>query len=239
MHGYRSSHLHKGLDYDCLFEQGSYAHLLWQFERGILRDVVSDRFGGKSFNHLDVACGTGRILEHMRQFSTRSVGIDISPSMLKIARTRMPDAELVRGDFASRVPPLSEKFDLITCFRFFLNAEPELRSDVARNVKAFLSDRGVFVFNNHRNYHSLTYRLLRAAGRDASQLACMTHQETADFIAEAGLKIIAMRHVGVVPGTDKRMYLPYCVGETVERAMTRIKAAALLSNDLLYVCQRA
>lgn len=236
---YRSSHLHKGADYDCLFRKGTYPHLVWRFESGILTKVIKDRFNGQPFRHLDVACGTGRILEHIQPLAVRSCGIDISDSMLRIARTRLSDAVLVRGDFAGSSPPFVERFDLITCFRFFLNAEPALRAAVARNARSFLSDGGLFVFNNHRNYQSLTYRMLRAAGRNAAELACMSPQEAEDLIGAAGLRLRARYHVGIVPGTDQRMYLPYQLGAGIERITTKVKALASLSNNLLYVCERA
>ena len=244
MQDYCSSHLHKGSYYDCLFERGSYPHLVWQFERGILTDVIKDRFNGRPFSHLDVACGTGRILEHVRPLAARSCGIDISASMLRIARSRLAaaaltGAALIRGDFAAPNPPFVESFDLITCFRFFLNAEPALRASVASNARALLSNGGLFVFNNHRNYQSLTYRMLRAAGRSPSELACMSHQEAVDLIGATGFRIAAMYHVGIVPGTDQRMYLPYRLGASIERIATKVKALAQLSNDLLYICEPA
>lgn len=237
-HDYRSSHLDKGADYDSLFRKGHYPHLVWQFESEILTSVIGDRFRERTFSHLDVACGTGRILEHVRPFAQRSFGIDISPSMLQKAKTRIPPAVIVRGDFAG-TPPFRERFDLITCFRFFLNAEPHLRASVARNAQELLADGGILVFNNHRNYESLTYRILRAAGRAASELACMSHQEAQDLVEEAGLKIVAVHHVGIVPGTDQRMYLPYCLSAGIEHIATKVKALGPWSNDLVYVCERA
>jgi SAM-dependent methyltransferase len=235
---YRSSHLHKGADYDALFHAGSYPHLLWKFERDILKEIVDGRFRGRPFDHLDVACGTGRILQHIRPWARQSCGIDISSSMLQIARARAAGASVIRGDFAAPNPPFARRFDLVTCFRFFLNAEHNLRAGVARNAAVHLSDRGIFVFNNHRNYHSLTYRMLRAAGRSAAHLACMKHSDAETLVAEAGLKIVAVYHIGIVPGTDQRMYLPYGLSARIEQMATRVRALASLSNDLLYVCER-
>jgi Methylase involved in ubiquinone/menaquinone biosynthesis len=239
MQDYRSSHLNKGSDYDCLFQKGSYPHLVWQFESGILTNIITSRFRGRPFRHLDVACGTGRIVEHVLPFTQQSCGIDISASMLARARTRMNDVAFIRGDFAAPNPPFKQTFDLITCFRFFLHAEPHLRSGVAANARKLLKPNGVFVFNNHRNYHSLTYRLLRAAGRNEQELACMSHREACEVIADAGLKIADIRHVGVVPGTDHRMYLPYPVSAGLESIAVKVKGLRYLSNDLLYICERA
>lgn len=235
---YRSSHLNRGSDYDHLFQVGGYPHLLWNFERAILTDVVEQRFEGRPFRHLDVACGTGRILAHVRGLSRHSVGIDISPSMLHTARTRTKNAAVVRGDFAAANPPFANKFDLITSFRFFLNADRWLRTSVATNARALLADRGLFVFNNHRNYHSLTYRMLRAAGKSDAELACMTDDEVRKLIADSGLRIVRMYHVGLVPGTDHKMYLPYRLSASLESLATRVPALRHLANDHVYVCER-
>jgi predicted TPR repeat methyltransferase len=235
---YRSSHLEKGPDYDRLFEEGGYPHFMWQFERAILGEVIHRRFDGKPFRHLDVACGTGRILEHVEPMSKCSLGIDISASMLRTARTRVKNATVVRGDFAAPSPPFSRRFDLITCFRFFLNAEPWLRAGVARNARNLLADGGLFVFNNHRNSRSLTYRMLRDAGHTYAELACMSHEEASEMIDDAGLKIVHIYHVGIVPGTDHRMYVPYRLGTRLESIAAKISVLKHLSNDLVYVCAR-
>jgi SAM-dependent methyltransferase len=236
---YRSSHLNRGLDYDDLFQAGGYPHLLWSFERAIITEVIEQRFEGKPFRHLDVACGTGRILAHVQGLSTKSFGVDISPSMLRTAQTRTRNAVVIRGDFAAPSPPFAGKFDVITCFRFFLNADPWLRKSVAANARALLADRGLFVFNNHRNYHSLTYRMLRAAGKSTAELACMTHEEASELIANAGLRIVRIYHVGFVPGTDHKMYLPYELSARVESIAIKVSALRRFANDLVYVCERA
>ena len=61
---------------------------------------------------LDVGCGTGRHLEFLRRRYT-VVGLDASPSMLRIAHRRLPGVRLVRADM--RRFHLRESFDVITC----------------------------------------------------------------------------------------------------------------------------
>jgi ubiquinone/menaquinone biosynthesis C-methylase UbiE len=61
---------------------------------------------------LEVACGTGRYLEHMRRdFSC--MGLDLNEPMLRIARRRLPGIRLVRGNMADF--SLDKEFDVITC----------------------------------------------------------------------------------------------------------------------------
>ncbi len=61
---------------------------------------------------LDVACGTGRHLEFLRQ-THDCVGVDASPEMLRLARRRLRGVPLVRGDM--RTFQLGRRFDVVSC----------------------------------------------------------------------------------------------------------------------------
>jgi ArsR family transcriptional regulator len=63
---------------------------------------------GRSFEaHLDIGTGTGRILELLSGQTGRSLGVDLSPEMLAIARARIADAGLRRAQVR-----LADLFDL-------------------------------------------------------------------------------------------------------------------------------
>lgn len=83
------------------------------------------RSGGSSW--LDVACGTGRHLALLRR-RHHVAGIDLSPSMLRIARRRLPSTRLRVGDMRSF--ELGETFDVVSCLFSaigHLRSEAELR----------------------------------------------------------------------------------------------------------------
>lgn len=61
---------------------------------------------------LDVGCGTGRHLELLRE-RYRVQGLDASAELLAIARERLPDVQLHRGDI--RTFELGRRFDVVTC----------------------------------------------------------------------------------------------------------------------------
>lgn len=48
---------------------------------------------------LDVACGTGRHLVHLRQHATEVAGSDVSAAMLAVAADRLPEVPLHEADF--------------------------------------------------------------------------------------------------------------------------------------------
>jgi len=62
---------------------------------------------------LELACGTGRILEMFSGEGVALHGLDISPGMLSQARIRLPEAVLHRMSMVGF--SLEEKFDLIIC----------------------------------------------------------------------------------------------------------------------------
>jgi ubiquinone/menaquinone biosynthesis C-methylase UbiE len=46
---------------------------------------------------LDVACGTGRHIEFLKDYY-KILGVDINPEMLKIARLKIPEVKFMKGD---------------------------------------------------------------------------------------------------------------------------------------------
>lgn len=93
--------------YDKLYAQKDYAG---EAER--LCTLLGVEPGGKRPTLLDVACGTGLHLEHLRR-SFRVEGLDLSPELLKVARERVPDITLHRGDMTDF--DLGRQFDIVTC----------------------------------------------------------------------------------------------------------------------------
>ncbi len=79
------------------------------------------RSGGRSW--LDVACGTGRHLEYLRR-NHDVTGVDLSPSMLRVARRRLPGVRLLQGDM--RTLELGRTFDVVSCL---FSAIGHLRSE--------------------------------------------------------------------------------------------------------------
>jgi len=72
---------------------------------------------------LDVACGTGFLTRHLRGQVT---GLDQSPSMLSIARSRLPAASFLEGD-ALDLPFAAGSFERILTGHFYGHLEPGVR----------------------------------------------------------------------------------------------------------------
>jgi SAM-dependent methyltransferase len=72
-----------------------------------LRELI-----GKRRTLLDVACGTGKHLELLREHYDVA-GLDLDPELLAIARERLPGVELHEGDMTDF--DLGRRFDVVTC----------------------------------------------------------------------------------------------------------------------------
>jgi ubiquinone/menaquinone biosynthesis C-methylase UbiE len=100
---------------------------------------------------LDVCCGTGAAMRHLRPLcKERVVGLDFSPGMLDEARRRLADApgdaavELVRGDALAL--PFEGAFDLVTCVGAFGHIVPEDEDRFVAGIARALRPQGRFVF---------------------------------------------------------------------------------------------
>jgi SAM-dependent methyltransferase len=93
---------------------------------------------------LDVACGTGRHLEHLREaFDVE--GVDLDEGLLALARARLPSTRLEVGDM--RTLDLGRRFDAVTCLFSavgHLADTSELAAAIAA-MAAHLNPNGVLV----------------------------------------------------------------------------------------------
>lgn len=161
---YRLSHLRKGEDYDHDIAGGPFDAYMTQREAVLLPRLVTALFPGGVPRYLDFACGTGRITSLVAPLARESFGVDVSDTMVEQARVKCPQTTFVIRDITAQ--PLDHaRFDLATAFRFFGNAQDDLRRSAFRAVSRHLVPGGYFVFNNHRNRGSGRARLQRVTGR--------------------------------------------------------------------------
>jgi SAM-dependent methyltransferase len=89
-----------------------YASKDYRGECRTLRELARRYGGRRPESWLDVACGTGRHLEILRN-DCAVEGVDLSRGMLRIARRRLPGVPLHQGDMRSF--DLGRPFDVVTC----------------------------------------------------------------------------------------------------------------------------
>ena len=71
--------------------------------------------------------------------------------MLALAKGNLKQAKLIEGDVTQNKDLVSGPFDLVTSFRFFLQAEESLRFEVLKWMRTVIADDGYFIANFHMN----------------------------------------------------------------------------------------
>jgi SAM-dependent methyltransferase len=179
------------------YAPGTYADLLWRIEQDQLRAIVEEMKKTRPrLEALDFASGTGRITAFMENLADAVTGIEISQSMCDIALKKVRHARILCADILAPGSPIEGKYDLITAFRFFLNADPSLRLPALKSLAARLKDRqSVLVFNNHGNLwsHKLLlwpFHQLRRLGKGRGVTGnYLTAAAMLPLLAEAGLQL--------------------------------------------------
>lgn len=92
--------------YDLFYEWKDYAG-----EAAKIHELAESR-APRARTLLDVACGTGRHLEHLRAWYEVE-GVDLDEGLLDVARLRLPDVPLQVADM--RDFDLGRRFDVVTC----------------------------------------------------------------------------------------------------------------------------
>ena len=125
--------------YDAIYSFKDYAGEARQVH-GVIQRL--GRSGGRAL--LDVACGTGAHLAHLRAWYDVE-GVELSDGMLSVARRRLPGVALHQGDMAEF--RLGRHFDAITCLFSaigYVRTVERLRRAV-RNMARHLAPGGVLV----------------------------------------------------------------------------------------------
>lgn len=236
MSDYRNSHqgAGKGTSYHASFTSNRYRSYIWQREQVILNKILRLQCQG-DVDHLDFACGTGRILSFLEPRVCASVGIDISQEMLIVARRASPRSEIIQADLTRGTPLGNRKFQLITAFRFFPNAEPSLREEALGAITRHLSRDGLLVLNNHKHSGSLLRKSVRLIGREPG--GGMSYQECIDLVSKHGLEISAIHPVCIVPSSEQTVLFPIPVLNVLDNLSCATPNSWRVAENIILQCR--
>lgn len=232
---YRESHKKKGKDYHDFFIESPHTAMLWLLEQRTLKKILRKHFVSGGPQYLDFACGTGRILAFMEELVESATGVDVSTSMLEMARTNVESATIIEADITRDNALEKMKFDLITAFRFFPNAEPQLREEVITALVKHLDTNGLLVFNNHMTNISLARTFMRLFGKGKGHT--MSDAEVRQLASDAGLEVVNKYPLGILPLNDKFMLPLGWLISKIESVLSLIPGISFLAQDIIYVCK--
>jgi SAM-dependent methyltransferase len=223
-----------------------YAAKIWSLQKPFLGEILNThkhKCGGLRL--LDFACGTGRVLSYFETITTHSDGLDISETMVKIARQRCPKSRLYVADICNESVVQDASYDVITSFRFLLNAEAELRITVLHQLRKRIDENhGILIVNVHGNRSSARHlpimiRRLRAKLNPKSHedvmMAEMGLSETRSLLADTGFKVIREIGFGILPSFFYRGILrPICYW--LDSKFCGSGITSRFSTDVIFVC---
>ena len=217
---YRESHASSayGERYTNTYSHGYYFEQWNRLERPLLESIFKKLADNGAKRALDFACGTGRILLVAEEYFSYTVGVDVSEEMLKYARSKTVRSILREQDITN--DPLDELFDLVTAFRFFVNAEPELRDSALEAISAVLEPNGVLLANVHINTQSPlgTYYRFRNSLPGTKPIPTLSYPDFAQLLEQHGLQIENTYRYSYLPRTGWRLsWLPAMLMEPVEQ----------------------
>ena len=220
----------------------SYSSCLWRLQRPLLTQIIKDFRAQQPgpVRLLDFACGTGRVLSALEPLVDTADGVDISENMVALARGKCTKARLQVGDVLTQPELLQPNYDLISCFRFLLNVEPELRARALRKLRTVLRPGGLLLVNVHGNSHSLrqpaiVWRRWRNRQADA-MLNAMSPGETKDLLRASGFEIVRQFGFGMLPPTLYRTPLRRAA-MALDGALAGENVWGGVSVDMLFVCR--
>jgi len=237
---YRDSHTSEGYgkSYDeDLFSRGSFGYEMWKKEQIILKDIVT-RYTNRG-RYMDFACGTGRVLALLEGYFDEAIGLDISADMQSIAKEKVVNAQLVCGDATKNPDIVSGKFDCITSFRFFLNAQTELREKALGYIASELKDENsVFIFNIHGNKYSTRWFLVMFDRIfNISKQNQMSLTEIKNMLDPHGLEIVRYYGIGFIYKVFYK-FMPKFLWNTFESIFARLPFLKGFSLYFIFVCKK-
>jgi len=236
---YRDSHKYegKGAEYESYYGE-PWQKFLWAREQKVLSAILATYFVDRDIHLLDFACGTGRITSFLEQRVTTSTGVDVSDSMLAIARRKLKQTELIEADITADNPLQGRTFNLITAFRFFVNAEPQLRAAAIKALAPLLAEDGYFVFNNHQNYGCPWIKLRCWRHRQLGSRGIfnvMSADQMRELVAGVGLEIVDVRPIGFFH--PPKIPISLSLNRAMDGLFGRFKSLAYLSESPIAVCR--
>jgi len=232
---YSDSHLYKsGEEYQKKFTSFQGRSIIWSLEQKILNNFIKE----KNFNsHLDFAAGSGRVAIIFNKFVKYQYLIDISSSMLESSKEQLKNSKIINEDFRKNISLKDKKFNLITAFRFFSNAEPNLRQKGIKYLYEHLNDDGYIILNNHKNFWSIPFLISRFLF--LSDGFGMTHKELNILLKKNNFKIIEYFSVGILTSLEKSKFIPWKLIELIENLFFKIfKGKHRLGYNVIYIIKK-
>jgi 2-polyprenyl-3-methyl-5-hydroxy-6-metoxy-1,4-benzoquinol methylase len=229
--------------------QTKHIRLIYELEKQTLEKLFS-KINSRGKSVMDFACGTGRWTEFLEKHFKEIAGIDVSENMIQIARQKCKKASFFVTDITSENTDkevLGKKFDVITSFRFYKNAQKQLRQQVTEVIPKYLKQDGLFIFDLHLNTFSFMgilatimhlLRLHRLFKIGELTIRTISLGDIKRLFKDTPLKIIDYYGMGILPGRSNYTVLPQKLLYKTESFFTNKRILRRFAYNILVIAQK-
>lgn len=222
------------------YAAGTFSSTVSERQRQWLRGFVSQMFEAPPVQH-DFACGTGRAIRMLEGMVSAAHGYDTSAAMLAKAADLGTRARLHLISPTGVLPTGSDQPNLVTLFRFLLNASEPVRHRAMQFAAGMLPDRnaGLLVCENHGNARSLRH-LKAVFGKLDTELwfAELSHEELLELFDQYGFEVVASQGFTLLTRSFYHRAALSWFAPGVDDVVSRRRWSAKLATDVVYVARR-
>lgn len=145
---------------------------------------------------VDLGCGSGIWAHKLAQAGYQVVGVDLSPAMIEIARSRVPQATFQAASFLEfPIPPCHAVTAMGEIFNYLFDAKNSLRTlkGVCAHIFKALSPGGLLVFDVSEPGRSKGQTQRFSLGDDWACLVELQHESRSERLVR---KITSFRRIG-------------------------------------------
>lgn len=229
--------------------QSKHIRLIYNLEKDIIEKIFSE-INSKEKTLMDFACGSGRWTSVLEKHFLNAAGVDVSEQMISIARKKCVNTEFIITDITSDNVDAAlkdKKFDVITAFRFYKNAQDSLRKEVTMIIPEYLKDDGLFIFDLHLNTFSIMgilasiMRFLKFSSLfkiPVLQIRTISLGQIKKLFRDSELEVVDYYGMGVFPGRSNYTILPQKMLYKTESFFTRHKLFRNISYNILIIAKK-
>jgi SAM-dependent methyltransferase len=229
--------------------QSRHIRMIYQLEKSVLERIFSE-IGSTDKTAMDFACGSGRWTQFIEKCFKKTTGVDISEQMVQLARPKCSEADFIVTDITSNEVDgklEGRQFDVITAFRFYKNAQHQLRQEVTSKLPKYLKPGGLFIFDLHLNSYSImgimaslirTLRLHRVLGTGNLTVRTISMRTIRKLFENTPFEIIDYYGMGILPGRTNYTILPYKQLCTLEKFFTNRKLLRNYAYNILVIARK-
>jgi SAM-dependent methyltransferase len=238
---YKDSHTGQdyGKTYDAYLEN-KFESFIYDLEQITLKKIFKKHYPKGIKSSLDFACGTGRLTKVIEPYTKENHGLDISKDMIAVAKKKAKKTTFIVGDITTKKNLLKGKqYDLVTAFRFFLNAEHSLRVKALKGITPHIGNK--FICNIHMHRSSIIgfqFYLRKILFNEKKIQKTITMSYMRKILKRNGLHIIETYPLAHIPSTLNHLPLPKKILKNIELFLTKTKILHFLAKDIIIVAEK-